>query len=319
MTFIADPDERLITPPRMTPSERSRFAMILGLCLLVHAALFAFFFLENALAPLPPTAEQEIPVEVLVEPPPEKTEEPTKPKEPPLKQQQAPREEYEKPAFEAPKAENKESLERETRDKETAAPKVSPPKEQATPEPAPQKEASPAQKLAPEPPAQAAQKQAEDMPEAEIVEPAEPTPQTEQDKDLSQSQAKVPPKQTTSMSIAEQVAALVPFPDFKLGSAAKPTPVSGGNAKRTYLTILYGLIVPRMQIPPSARALRSASDGIVAFYIDERGNLTHQSVVRGSGSPDLDAAAIAALRRASPFPAPPVGHPRSILFHYNSR
>lgn len=317
MTFSADSAERLVAPPAPAASrERSRFAVILAICLLAHAALLALFLRDDG-ETAAPTVEQQIPVEVVVEPAPEDKAEPA-PQQPPPKQQ-APREEYVKPAFDAPQAQNKETIERETPDKETATLNVAPPKEQAAPEPAPEKDVSPAQQATPEPAQQAAQKQADEAPDAEIVEPAEPTPQVEQEKNQQQSKSKVPPKETTTNTISQQIAALAPLPDFKLGSAAKPSPVSGGNAKTTYLSILYGLIVPRMQMPRSVRALRIAGDGIVEFYLDERGNLIHQAVVRGSGLPDLDAAAIAALRRAAPFPAPPLGHPRSIQFHYYSR
>jgi protein TonB len=315
MTFSADSAERLIAPPAPTGSrERARFAVILAICLLAHAALLALLLRENASESA--AVEQEIPVEVVVEPPPEDKAEPA-PKQPPPKQ--APQEKYVKPALDAPRAQNKETTERDAPDQETAAPNVAPPKEQAAPEATPQKEATPMQKATPEPALQTTQKQAEEAPDAEIVEQAEPTPQAEPEKNQVESKTKAPPKQPTAAQIADQIAALAPLPDFKLGSAAKPSPVSGGNAKTTYLSILYGLIVPRMQIPRSVRALHIAGDGIVEFYLDERGNLIHQAVVRGSGLPDLDAAAVSALRRAAPFPAPPLGHPRSIQFHYYSR
>jgi protein TonB len=318
MTFSANPAERLIAPPTPTSArERSRFGALLALCLLVHAALFAFLLRENALEASQQIVEQEIPVEVVVEPPPEELPEPPKPKQPPPKPQ-VQQEEYEKPAFDAPRAQNQETVERETPDKETAAPNVAPPKEQVAPEATQQKEANHAQEAAPEP-SKSKEKQADDIPDAEIVEPAEPAPQTPQENNPSQAETKVPENQTQTHTIAEQIAALAPLPDFKLGSTAKHSPVSGGNAKTTYLSILYGMIVPRMRIPRSVRALHFASDGVVAFYIDERGNLTHQAVVRGSGVPDLDAAAIRAVRQAAPFPTPPLGHPRSILFHYHSR
>ena len=41
-------------------------------------------------------------------------------------------------------------------------------------------------------------------------------------------------------------------------------------------------------------------EGIIAFYVDERGNLTHQAVYRASGRADLDQAAMIAVRRARP-------------------
>jgi periplasmic protein TonB len=38
--------------------------------------------------------------------------------------------------------------------------------------------------------------------------------------------------------------------------------------------------------------------------------VTHVSLARGTGSATLDQEATAMVRRASPFPAPPVGHSR---------
>jgi protein TonB len=60
-------------------------------------------------------------------------------------------------------------------------------------------------------------------------------------------------------------------------------------------------------------------EGIVAFYVDENGNLTHQAIYRASGRADLDAAALNAVRRATPFPPPPPGDPHAIWFHFDTR
>jgi protein TonB len=65
--------------------------------------------------------------------------------------------------------------------------------------------------------------------------------------------------------------------------------------------------------------MQMSSKGVVAFYIDEMGNLTHQAVHQPSGAPDLDAAALNAVRRAAPFPPPPRGLPHSMLFSYATK
>jgi protein TonB len=319
MTFSADPAERLSASPRLANwRKQPQFLIILLVCLCLHALLIAFLLWQDILsAPLLPP-EQEIPVEVVTLPPPpeQAAPEPPKPPEPPP-QQKIEQEEYEKPAFDAPRAENQETIERETAQEETKSPNVAPPKEEATKAPETAKEAGAQQPTPQEPLTQdSAQKKPEERPEAETVESAAPADEPKPDKKPTPAKTEVSEKQKTG-SIAEQIAALAPIPDFQLGAAAKPSPVSGGNAKTGYLSILYGLIVPRMQIPQNAR--RTYADGLVAFYIDERGNLTHQAVVRSSGVAELDAAAIAAVRRAAPFPAPPRGHPRSILFHYNTK
>jgi protein TonB len=320
MTFSADPAERLSASPRLANwRERPRFLAILLLCLCAHALLLAYLLWQDMLsAPLMP-AEQEIPVEVVtLPPPPEKTEpEAPKPKEEPRPQPKVEQEEYEKPAFDAPRAASKETIERETAREETKSPNVAPPKEQAAKAPEAAKDAGAQQPTPAEPVTQdSTEKKPEERPDAETVEAAAPAEQPKPDKKPTPSKMEASDTQKPG-SIAEQLAALAPIPDFRLGAAAKPSPVSGGNAQTGYLSILYGLIVPRMQIPQSAR--RTSADGLVAFYVDERGNLTHQAIVRSSGVAELDAAAIAAVRRAAPFPAPPRGHPRSILFHYNTK
>jgi protein TonB len=50
---------------------------------------------------------------------------------------------------------------------------------------------------------------------------------------------------------------------------------------------------------------------MVSFGLDAGGRVTHVSVARGSGNASLDQEAQAMVRRASPFPPPPAGAPRS--------
>jgi protein TonB len=322
--------ERLFEPRRGAAPPRPRFVAFVLLCLLLHFALLAVLLWQDRRADyLPPQAE-EIPVEVITEPPPpppeeQKKEEPPPPEPPPPEKQEQqkpppppPPPVEEKPAFDAPKAESKaksevnapeEAQEAKTKRKEPEkfAPKDEKPQGlkdaeddadgDKTPEPAPQKEI-------------------EDKPDAEIIERAEkiPTPT-----DKRETKDTRPAKKGDAMSIADQVAAMAPLPDFKLAAPPKPSPVGGGQAKTTYLSILYGLIMPHMRIPPRVRDQQTSSKGVVAFYIDEMGNLTHQAVYRTSGLPELDAAALAAVRAAAPFPAPPPGLPHSMLFTYATK
>ena len=89
------------------------------------------------------------------------------------------------------------------------------------------------------------------------------------------------------------------MPDFKLAAPRKISPVGGGHAKTTYLTILYGLIMPHMRIPPRVRGSGAIGRGVVVFYIDEMGNLTHQAVYQPS-----------ARRISTPPRSPPSAAPR---------
>ena len=46
---------------------------------------------------------------------------------------------------------------------------------------------------------------------------------------------------------------------------------------------------------------------VVSFQVDRAGNLVSSSLLRSSGNPQIDAEALATVRRSAPFPKPPVG------------
>ncbi len=323
--------ERLFDPRlRGGVTPRPRFLAFLLLCLLLHLSIVAFLLWEDRRTEFAPPQE-EIPVEVITEPPPppeEKKEEPPPP-EPPQPEQEKqkpppppppPPPEEEKPATDAPKLESKAKSEQDwpEEQKETKTPRNEPPTEKVTPKdekPEGLKDATDEADgdKTPEP---APQKAIEDKPDAEIIERAEKTPTPTEKPETKETKAA---KKGQGMTIADMVAAMAPLPDYKLAAPPKTSPVGGGQAKTTYLTILYGLIMPHMRIPPRVREIPMSSRGVVAFYIDEMGNLTHQAVYKTSGLPDLDAAALAAVRAAAPFPAPPRGLPRAMLFTYATK
>lgn len=327
--LVAIAMERLFEPRVGGRAPRPRFLAFVLIGLLLHLAILAFLLWEDRNAEFPPPPE-EIPVEVITEPPPppeEKKEEPPQPPEPPpqeKKEEQKPPPpppppvEDEKPATDAPKLESKEKSEQNTPEEakeaktkrnetEKFAPKDDKPQGLKDGEDNAEGDKTPAPTL---------DKQIDDKPDAEIIERAEKSPTPTEKPEPAENK---PAKKGDAMSIADQIAALAPLPDFKLAAPPKLSPVAGGQAKTTYLTILYGLIMPHMRIPPRVRALQMPSKGVVAFYIDELGNLTHQAVYKSSGLPDLDSAALAAVRAAAPFPAPPRGLPHSMLFTYATK
>ncbi|MBI1868968.1 MAG: TonB family protein [Methylocystis sp.] len=316
MTLEADPTERLVAPPEpLAAAPLLRFVMLLAFSLVFHATALALLLSEDSAQAA--MQEQEISVEVIIEPPREKKVEPPQPREKPPKEKVTI---DEKPAFDAPRAANKETIERDAPDKETKAARMAPPTEQIAPKPAPVKKPSAAQVGAIQPPPQSApQKLADAKPDAETLDKAEPAPQTKPEEKQALAEAEAPPAPAKKQTIADQIAALAPLPDYQLGAAAKPAPVAGGTARTTYLSILFGLIMRQMHVPPGARTKSITGQVIISFYIDEMGNLTHQAVFRSSGQQDLDAAALAAVRRAAPFPAPPRGYPHAIQFHYSNR
>ncbi|MBG0809055.1 TonB family protein [Methylosinus sp. H3A] len=332
MSLRADPAERLTTQPENEAPARRPLAPVI-LSALIHLVVLVALLLEQLLLPREnPAQEQEIPLEVVAEAPQPPPQEQPQPEPEPEKEQPKPEEKQkqkppppqklvddEKPAFDAPRAPNQEKLDREAPDQETKSARREPPNEQRAAKPAPEKSADPQkQQAAAAKPEPATPKAEEDKADAEIVEQAQPQLEARLDDKQGEVEIKASPEPKPK-SIADQLASLEPLPDFKLSGSSKTAPVSGGTAKTTYLSVLFGLIMPHMNVPPPLRNKTTPNHGVVVFFIDEGGHLTHQAVYRSSGYPELDNAALAAVRRAAPFPAPPYGHPRGIQFHFDPK
>ena len=315
---------------------------VLGICLAVHAAIFALLVILDAISLPRETQSQETPVEVIVEPPPPAPPPPTPPpptpkpeskpepqakeeqpeekplREKPKPQQQQQQQPYEEPATDAPRAESPEKVNRPAQDKETKALRKARPSDQTAQKPSPEKRPSPvagaAPEVSPEPPAL---KQAEDKPDAEVTERAEinrDKPDAKEPRAQSQGETKQGAK-----SLADQLTDPEPVPYYQFSGAAKAAPVTGGTANTTYLSTLWGLIVPGMRIPERIKENDLRGDGVLLFNVDIKGNLTRIGIQQSSGLADLDAEALAAVRRAAPFPPPPRGLTYSISFSFTSR
>ncbi len=322
----AETDDHLIAPAEAAPdSTRRRFILILAACLIAHALLVAFLIYENRNAERLAQPE-EIPVELVQQIPQQQVEPPPPPPPPPPQEKQPqpqPKQkmvEDEKPAFDAPREANKETVEREAPEKETQAQKQAAPTEQSAQTPAPPKppEAT-ANAEVQAPQEDAPVKPADENPNAEPLDKAEPAPEKKPTEKKAPVVSKAPTTKAKKNTLSDQLAALAPTPEYHLGSAARPSPIGGGTAKTTYLSILFGLIMRQFHFPPGLQESHQQMEGIVAFYVDENGNLTHQAIYRASGRPDLDQAAMIAVRRAAPFPAPPAGDPHAIWFHFDTR
>ncbi len=325
--------ERMIEPPRVAGPRRGQFVFVLGIVLAVHAVIFALLVILDAILLPRETRTDETPVEVIVEPPPAppppqpkpepKSEPQAKEEKPPeekpkAKQQQQQQQPYEEPASDAPRAESPEKINRPAQDKETKAPRKAPPSDQTAQKPSPEKRPSPvagaAPKVSPEPPAL---KQAEDKPDAEVTESAEINHDKPDQKD-PQAETQGETKQGAK-SLADQLTNPEPVPYYQFSGAAKAAPVTGGTANTTYLSTLWGLIVPSMRIPERIKENHLRGDGVLVFNVDIKGNLTRIGIQQSSGFADLDAEALAAVRRAAPFPPPPRGLTYSISFSFTSR
>ena len=62
-----------------------------------------------------------------------------------------------------------------------------------------------------------------------------------------------------------------------------------------------------------ARARGASGVAAVNFALDAAGDVTAAQLMRSSGDGELDAEAVAAVRRASPLPAPPADAPRAYV------
>jgi protein TonB len=56
---------------------------------------------------------------------------------------------------------------------------------------------------------------------------------------------------------------------------------------------------------------------LVGFSVDANGALASARILKSSGSPAIDNAALALVARAAPFPAPPAGAPRDFSFEFS--
>jgi protein TonB len=123
------------------------------------------------------------------------------------------------------------------------------------------------------------------------------------------------PAQKPAVAKGKPVPMFESLPDVEFGGAALKAPVAGGQARATYLTVVYGMIMPHFTKLAGKLKGYHAKQGTVTFGVDGRGRLTMRIISEESGSRELDAAAFDAIGEAGPFPPPPTlgGY---IAFHY---
>jgi periplasmic protein TonB len=326
--FTAHRSDRLIVPRERQARRPS--ALILAACLAAHALILAILLFEDFSVATEPTRAEEIPVEIVAEFPPEQKALPPPPDlvTPPVVKEKPPPEKTQlddvEVAHDAPLPGNNDQTHKGEPDKETKAPRVAPPPKLSAPRPAQEKpeqeKAATAtkEKAANPPPPAEPPKLADDMPDAEALDKAQPEPPAKPQKKEAPQDSKSPPAQGKKTTVAQQLAALSPAPNYSIGAAAKAAPISGGTEKASYESLLMGLITRQVRLPPELRAQHLISVGQIGLFVDEMGNLTHQAVYRASGNPALDTAWLAAVRRAAPFPAPPRGLPHGFILQYSN-
>ncbi len=108
-------------------------------------------------------------------------------------------------------------------------------------------------------------------------------------------------------------------PLFK--AVAVPVPTDGGEELLNYKVVVFGMLERAKQYPEGARERGARGRAVIAFSLNEKGELVNVSLLRSTGDSDLDVEALGLAARASPFPKPPPGAQRDfaaeISFDYH--
>jgi colicin import membrane protein len=113
---------------------------------------------------------------------------------------------------------------------------------------------------------------------------------------------------------AAKRAALSPASSPAAGAGQLRSPTAGSASPAAigaYRGEVMGHLAGFKRYPESARARGAQGRPSIAFTLDASGHVASVSLTHSSGQPDIDAEAVAMVRRASPFPAPPAGASRS--------
>jgi TonB family protein len=296
MQLAASTDQRLLEQPPPAPAaDRRRLGLVVLACLFAHVAVISLFVRFDRPARVAPT-EEDTAVEVIVEPPPKAPDpapapETAKDREQPMKQATL----DEKEATDAPRA----SDEKSEKDVRTEAPHAAQAAAKAD-------SAAPARKPVNPEKASAAEQSAQ-QPKNDQAE-GDPRPEAPE-KTKAQKDAPAPEKPP-----APATPSFVSSSDA-LAAALRYAPAGGGNAQATYLSTVYGLVVPRLNLEKLI-AGRPHTSGEILFAIDYGGAFVGAKLTKSTGLRDVDAAALAALRAAGPFPLPPTGGGLTLSFKF---
>ena len=110
-----------------------------------------------------------------------------------------------------------------------------------------------------------------------------------------------PPAPTTStpQALPNRTAAIPAAP-----TQGRITPTNS-NAVPTWKTQIVALLERNKRYPAAAQSRREQGVAQVFFSLDRQGRVINSRIARSSGANALDEEALALLRRAQPFPAPP--------------
>lgn len=122
-------------------------------------------------------------------------------------------------------------------------------------------------------------------------------------------------KQAAATPVTEQpekqAEATVPVPETTAPKAlpAPPATRPSNNAERTWEALLLAHLEKYRRYPPAARSRRQQGVALVRFRMSRAGRVLSAALVRTSGSPLLDQAAVDTLTRAQPLPRIPDDRP----------
>jgi TonB family protein len=315
--FKANPAERwLQSRAAALRGEPSRFFAFLAVGIVYAAILTLVLFEDRRETPAAP-AEIVTPVEIVIEPPPPPPPPPQKP-DPPQESvaNPPPSQILEEPATDAPRPSKSDKPETDKTDESAKVGAAPPPPKPPEPVPNPGKAAGPTREGEMQPKDDSAER-LPDNPASDTRPSAEADrPKPEQQQARAESESKI---ETPKAAPDFQFPSFDSVPDVDFGSAAKQTSVAGGKAKATYLTMLYGLIMPHMRSVTAALPKSGKLEGTIVFTVDGKGQVRDRRIVRQSGSHDLDAAALDAITQAAPFPTPPNNAPIGLRFNYGAQ
>jgi TonB family protein len=300
-SLVARMEERFFAPlTRNAFAHRTWFFVTVAIILAIHGALLGYLLYRDRTDPVRLAQQEETPVEIIVEKPPAPQKPPAPEKPPP--------QELEKPASSAPRAENDEKVDTQETQKETHAPKAPEPPKDGRPEPAKEAAAPSDAPAEPDKVEEAAAKPETKDKDTEALDTAVPLP-PKRPEALS-AKATPPAKTRAPKAILQQFAGASELHDFSFAKPTKKSPVSGGSEDSRYLAIVFGMIMQHRRAIATEGREGSVT---VGFNVDGSGNVIGAGIERTSGDPEIDAAATAAIYRASPFPPPPEGAPHGLI------
>ena len=118
-------------------------------------------------------------------------------------------------------------------------------------------------------------------------------------------------------------AARPPEPKQKTARPSEAKATAGGSGRTAVASLANynGQVSAHLrryqQYPAAARSSGAAGSGMVTFSITGSGSVTSARIAKGTGAAVLDQEILAMVRRASPFPAPPDGQPKSFTVPLN--